>query len=125
MVIASLSGTDKGNVMNDQSENNAGKGPNSALAKAYWSANISILIKLLLIWFLVSFGAGILFVEELNAFTFMGFPVGFWFAQQGSIYVFVVLIFVYARHMHKIEKIFGISDDDETDSYDLDNGGAP
>lgn len=111
--------------MKSSGEDNEGKGANSALVSVYWAANISILIKLLLIWFAVSFGAGIVFVEELNAFTFMGFPVGFWFAQQGSIYVFVVLIFVYARHMHRLEKIFGISDDDETDSYDLDNGGAP
>ena len=111
--------------MTGQSDNNGEQGPSSALVKAYWAANISILIKLLAIWFLVSFGAGIIFVEELNAYTFMGFPVGFWFAQQGSIYVFVLLIFVYARHMHKLEKIFGISDEDEVDSYDLNDGGAP
>ncbi len=125
MMLASRIETDKGYVMNDQNENKTGKRHNSALAKTYWAANISILIKLLLVWFVVSFGAGIVFVEELNAFTVMGFPVGFWFAQQGSIYVFVVLIFVYAHHMHKVEKIFGISDDDDVDSYDLDNGGAP
>ncbi len=111
--------------MNDHNENDAIKAPNSAITKAYWAANLSILIKLLSIWFIVSFGAGILFVDALNAYSFMGFPLGFWFAQQGSIYVFVVLIFVYARHMHKLEKIFGISDDDDIDSYDLDNGGAP
>lgn len=111
--------------MNDLGNNDEGKGVNSALVSMYWSANISILIKLLFVWFAVSFGAGILFVEELNAFTVMGFPVGFWFAQQGSIYVFIVLIFVYARHMHNLEKTFGISDDDEPDSYDVDNGGAP
>jgi putative solute:sodium symporter small subunit len=76
--------------------------------KAYWRANISLLTKLLAIWFVVSFGAGILFVDFLNTFTVLGFPVGFWFAQQGSIYVFVILIFVYAHKMKAIEQSFGM-----------------
>lgn len=95
--------------------------PSPALIQAYWSANISLLIKLLSIWFLVSFGAGVIFADALNAITFMGFPLGFWFAQQGSIFVFVVLIFVYAHKMKNIERTYGISDDDETDSYDLEH----
>ena len=87
--------------------------------EAYWRANISLLIKLLSIWFLVSFGAGILFVDALNAFTIAGFPVGFWFAQQGSIYVFVILIFIYSHKMKAMEKSFGVSDEDDTDGGDL------
>ena len=61
--------------------------------KKYWSYNLKYLLILLSIWFLVSFGAGILWVEELNKIRLGGFKLGFWFAQQGSIYVFVVLIF--------------------------------
>lgn len=79
--------------------------------RAYWRANIRLLLSLLVIWFAVSFGAGILFVGQLNTFEFAGFPLGFWFAQQGSIYVFVALIFVYAWRMHKIEQQFGVDDD--------------
>ena len=89
------------------------------LARQYWRANIALLSKLLSIWFLVSFGAGILFVDALNEFEFMGFKLGFWFAQQGSIFVFVILIFVYARRMHALEERFGFADDDEPDSYDI------
>lgn len=88
-------------------------------AKQYWRANIALLTKLLAVWFAVSFGAGILFVEQLNAIEFFGFKLGFWFAQQGSIFVFVVLIFIYSARMHALEKKFGLSDDDEPDSYDL------
>lgn len=81
----------------------------------YWRANIRLLLSLLVIWFLVSFGAGILFAQPLNQFQVAGFPLGFWFAQQGSIYVFVVLIFVYARRMSAIERRFGVDDDVEED----------
>lgn len=76
-------------------------------ASAYWKQNIRYLIILLTIWFLVSFGAGILFREALNEFRLGGFKLGFWFAQQGSIYVFVVLIFVYVRLMNKLDKKYG------------------
>ena len=61
---------------------------------AYWKENLSILAKLLVVWFVVSFGCGILLVDVLNEIQFFGFKLGFWFAQQGAIYVFVVLIFV-------------------------------
>lgn len=71
---------------------------------------------------MVSFGAGILFVDQLNAIEIYGFKLGFWFAQQGSIYVFVALIFVYAARMRALEHRFGLSDDDEPDSYDLEDG---
>ncbi len=70
----------------------------------YWRANLRILVILLSIWFGVSFGLGILLVEPLNAIHLGGFPLGFWFSQQGSIYVFIVLIWVYARRMDRIER---------------------
>jgi len=75
---------------------------------AYWRANLRVMAILLTIWFIVSFGLGIFFVEFLNRFHVGGFPVGFWFSQQGSIYVFVVLIFVYARWMDRIDARFGV-----------------
>jgi putative solute:sodium symporter small subunit len=75
---------------------------------AYWRANLRVMAILLTVWFVVSYGLGILFVEPLNRFHVGGFPVGFWFAQQGSIYVFVVLIFVYARWMDRIDARFGV-----------------
>lgn len=76
-------------------------------AKAYWKENLRYLLILLGIWFIVSYCAGILFREELNQFRLGGFKLGFWFAQQGSIYVFVVLIFVYVRLMNKLDKKYG------------------
>ena len=69
----------------------------------YWRANLRLLAILLSIWFGVSFGLGILLVEPLNTIHLGGFPLGFWFSQQGSIYVFIVLIWVYARRMDRIE----------------------
>lgn len=80
-------------------------------AKAYWRENISLVIKLLAIWFLVSFGFGILLVDPLNEIRFFGFKLGFWFAQQGSIYVFVVLIFVYARLTAKLDEKYRVHED--------------
>ncbi len=76
-------------------------------ATAYWKENVRYLIILLSIWFLVSFGAGILFKETLNTIKVGGFGLGFWFAQQGAIYVFVILIFVYVRLMNKLDKKYG------------------
>ena len=70
---------------------------------AYWRAHLRVLGILLLIWFGASFGLGILFVRPLNALMLGGFPLGFWFAQQGSILVFVALIFVYARWMDRLD----------------------
>jgi len=72
----------------------------------YWKINLKYLIILLSIWFLVSFGFGILFVDTLNQIKIKGFKLGFWFAQQGAIYVFVVLIFVYVFLMNKLDKKF-------------------
>ena len=76
-------------------------------AKAYWKENKRYLFYLLLIWFMVSFGCGILFKDYLNQFKLGGFKLGFWFAQQGSIYVFVILIFVYIRLMNSLDKKHG------------------
>ena len=82
----------------------------------YWKANIRLMLVLLAIWFTVSFGFGILFVEQLNQISFFGFKLGFWWAQQGSIYVFIGLIFYYTHKMKKIDHQFGVSDDDEDDA---------
>ncbi len=76
-------------------------------ATAYWKENIKYLVILLTIWFAVSYGAGILFKDALNNFKLGGFKLGFWFAQQGSIYVFVILIFVYVNLMNKLDKKYG------------------
>ena len=79
--------------------------------KKYWKENIRYLLILLSIWFVVSYCAGILFVEQLNTIKMGGFPLGFWFAQQGSIYVFVILIFVYVRLMNKLDKKYHFDQD--------------
>ena len=79
----------------------------------YWKANIRLMLVLLAIWFTVSFGFGILLVAQLNQIPFFGFKFGFWWAQQGSIYVFIGLIFFYTYKMKKIDRQFGVSDDDE------------
>lgn len=76
-------------------------------AKAYWKENIRYVLILMAIWFIVSYGAGILFKDTLNEIRLGGFKLGFWFAQQGSMYVFVILIFVYVRLMNKLDKKYG------------------
>ena len=78
---------------------------------AYWKENLSLLAKLLVIWFVVSFGCGILLVDVLNEIQFFGFKLGFWFAQQGAIYVFVVLIFVYMAKMNALDKKYGVDEE--------------
>lgn len=78
---------------------------------AYWRANLRLLAGCMLVWFACSYGCGILFVDQLNAFTIGGFPLGFWFAQQGSIYVFVVLIFFYAWRMNRIDRRYDVHED--------------
>ena len=80
---------------------------------SYWKANLRLMISLLLVWFLASFGCGILFVDYLNQFRLFGFKLGFWFSQQGSIYIFVILIFVYVWRMNKLDKRFGVDEDSE------------
>lgn len=81
--------------------------------REYWVRNLSYVALLLTIWFLVSFGFGILLVEPLNAIRFGGFRLGFWFAQQGSIYVFVVLIFVYVRLMNRLDRRFDFDEPED------------
>lgn len=76
----------------------------------YWKKNLRYLLILLSIWFLVSYGAGILFAGALNTIKIGGFPLGFWFAQQGAIYVFVILIFVYVNWMNKLDKEFDVDE---------------
>jgi putative solute:sodium symporter small subunit len=73
----------------------------------YWRANLKWVGILLTVWFIVSYGCGILFLEELNKIRIGGFKLGFWFAQQGSIYVFVVLIAIYVRIMNGLDKKYG------------------
>ncbi|MFS1161842.1 DUF4212 domain-containing protein [Aeromonas salmonicida] len=77
-------------------------------AKAYWRENVSLMLKLLVVWFSVSYGAGIIFADWLNQFQFFGFKLGFWFAQQGAIYVFVLLIFVYVHQMNKLDRKYDV-----------------
>lgn len=86
---------------------------------AYWKANLKLVCGLMLIWFLVSFGAGILFVDVLNTIQICGFKLGFWFAQQGSIFVFIALIFAYVYGMHRLDRQYGLDDKGEPDSYDV------
>ena len=80
---------------------------------SYWKANLRLMISLLVVWFLASFGCGILFVDYLNQFRLFGFKLGFWFSQQGSIYIFVILIFVYVWRMNKLDKRYGVDEDGE------------
>lgn len=82
-------------------------------SRDYWRANLKLGAVLLTIWFVVSFGFGILLVEPLNRIPFFGFKLGFWWAQQGSIFVFVVLIFVYTALMKRIDRHFDVHDDEE------------
>ena len=81
--------------------------------KAYWKANLKLMGVLLFIWFIVSFGCGILFVEQLNQIQFAGFKLGFWMAQQGSLYVFLILIFIYMKKMDALDKKYGLKEDQE------------
>lgn len=78
--------------------------------QAYWKENLRLLAICLTIWFIVSYGFGILLVEQLNQIRIAGFGLGFWFAQQGSIYVFLVLIFFYAWRMNKLDREHGVEE---------------
>lgn len=79
----------------------------------YWTTNLRYLAILLSIWFLVSFGCGILFADALNSFRFpgTGFQVGFWFAQQGAIYAFLALIVIYVRLMNRLDRAYGVEEE--------------
>lgn len=80
--------------------------------KGYWKENVRLVLKLLSIWFVVSYGMGILLADTLDQFKFFGFRLGFWMAQQGSIYVFVALIFVYVVKMNKLDKKYGVEEEE-------------
>lgn len=80
-------------------------------SQAYWKATIALLTKILIIWAAVSFGAGILFVDLFNSIHLGGYPLGFWFAHQGSIYVFIALIFYYAKKMNDLDVRFDVHED--------------
>ena len=77
----------------------------------YWRRNVKLITICMVIWFVVSFGFGILLVQPLNAIHIGGYPLGFWFAQQGSIYVFVLLIYVYSKMMGNLDKEFGVEEE--------------
>ena len=78
---------------------------------AYWKATLRLLTRVLIVWFVVSFGAGILFADWLNNIHLGGYPLGFWFAQQGSIYIFIALIFYYAKKMGDIDRQFDVHEE--------------
>ncbi|APE29034.1 DUF4212 domain-containing protein [Aurantiacibacter gangjinensis] len=82
----------------------------SAAEDAYWRENIRLLVILMAIWFACSFGCGILLRDWLDQFMLGGYPLGFWFAQQGSIYIFMALIFYYVVKMKKIERKYDLDD---------------
>jgi putative solute:sodium symporter small subunit len=77
----------------------------------YWKANLRLVAICLAIWFVVSYLFGIILVDQLNAISIGGYQLGFWFAQQGSMYIFVILIFVYASRMNKLDKKFNVEED--------------
>jgi putative solute:sodium symporter small subunit len=93
-----------------QLESTQERGERMNNAQRYWQANIRLVIGCLLVWFFVSFGCGILFVDQLNAFRLGGYQLGFWFAQQGSIYIFVALIFFYAWRMNQLDRKFNVEE---------------
>lgn len=80
-------------------------------AAEYWKANVRLLIGCLIAWFVVSYGFGIILKDALNAISLGGYPLGFWFAQQGSIYAFLALIFFYAWRMNKLDREFDVHED--------------
>ncbi|WP_278236897.1 DUF4212 domain-containing protein [Isoptericola sp. AK164] len=90
-----------------------GPPPHNGWRQEYWKKNLRLMIVLLSIWFLVSFVCGILFIEQLNTIEVFGFPLGLWFAQQGSIYTFIVLILVYTLRMDRLDDEYGVAERDE------------
>ena len=94
--------------MPDKNDKQRGLSPDQV--KAYWSATVRLTVGLLAVWFAVSYGAGILFRNFLDQFSIGGAPLGFWFAQQGAIYVFLLVIIAYCIGMNRLEKRFGLGD---------------
>ncbi len=94
--------------------------PEQERARAYWRANIRLVGVCLAVWFLASYGCGILFAEYLNQFRLFGFKLGFWFAQQGSIYVFLMIILYYVWRINALDRRFDVHEEDADHS----GGGA-
>ena len=91
-------------------------------AHEYWKSNIKIVLSLLAVWFFISYGCGILFVDALDTIRFGGFKLGFWIAQQGSIFVFVILIFIYIHFMDKLDDRYNLeSSKDQIDIAEEDS----
>lgn len=108
-------GSDEASVGSASSLSSAATAPDTpeetnAAEGAYWRENIRLLVSLMAIWFTVSFGCGILFRDFLDQFSLGGYPLGFWFAQQGSIYVFIALIVFYVVRMKQIERKYDLDD---------------
>ncbi len=85
-------------------------GRSKADPAAYWRANLRLMLGLLVVWFFVSFGCGIMFADWLNQYQFFGFKLGFWFAEQGSIFAFVLLIFFYVWRMNHLDRKFNVEE---------------
>ena len=100
-------------ITSDSDGKSKASSPKEVRHQAYWRANLRLLSKLLLVWFLVSFVCGIIFAPNLNQFKLLGtdFPLGFWFAQQGAIYVFVILIFVYIKAMDALDSKYEVNEE--------------
>lgn len=102
--------------MSDVTHESASSGPpdeDLSWRRRYWKKNVRILVVLLTIWAVVSLGASVLFIEPLNTIEVLGFPLGLWFAQQGSVYTFVILILIYALWMDRLDKEFGVAETNE------------
>lgn len=93
------------------SYNSGSQEPKPDISEAYWKASLRLIFTCLAIWFVVSYGCGIIFADALNSISIGGFKLGFWFAQNGSIYVFVALIFWYASRMNQIDREFDVHED--------------
>lgn len=78
---------------------------------AYWKETLSLVRNILIVWFVVSYGCGILFAPALNSISLGGYPLGFWFAQQGSMYAFIAMIFIYAKLMGKLDEKYDVHED--------------
>ena len=102
-------------MKSDSIDSDGKKHSQSNSQKMSWQANLRLLFKSLTVWFFVSFGCGIILADWLDQFSIAGFKLGFWFSQQGAIYVFVILIFVYSQQMKVLDRQFGLEDQDDAD----------
>ena len=84
--------------------------------QAYWRENLTIMAVLLIVWFVVSYLLSIVFVDDLNKYTLGGFPLGFWIAEQGSLYVFVALIFIYVWLMNRLDRKYGLEETEKEEA---------